>query len=129
VKSPQELVFLYHPGPTQGSYSSDEDGSPSFSYPMFREMQAGIKSAQTPFSGLAGARSAGASIAFRNSALPGTAHLVSGNYFDLLGVKPAMGRLFTEDDDRIEGGHPVVALSYSYWISRFGGTSPCSIRA
>jgi len=118
VQNPQELVFLYHPGPAQGSYSSDEDGSPSFSYPMFREMQ----KEQTPFAGLAGARSMSASIAFHNNALPGKAHLVSGNYFDLLGVKPALGRLFAEDDDRNDGGggHPVAVLSYNYWTSRFG---------
>lgn len=118
VKNPQELVFLYHPGPAQGSYSSDEDGSPSFSYPMFREMQ----KEQTPFAGLAGARSMGASIAFHNNALPGKAHLVSGNYFELLGVRPALGRLFAEDDDRNDGagGHPVAVLSYNYWTSRFG---------
>jgi putative ABC transport system permease protein len=117
VKNPQELVFLYHPGPAQGSVWNDEDGGPSFSYPMFREMQRD----QTPFSGLAGARSTSASLVFRNQALPGHAHLVSGNYFEVLGVKAAMGRLFTADDDRVEGGNAVIALSYNYWISRFGG--------
>ena len=51
VKNPQELVYLYDPGPTpQGSYSSNENGGPSFSYPMFRETQ----KEQTPFTGLAG---------------------------------------------------------------------------
>src|SRR6202451_1939911 len=79
VKNPQELVFLYHPGPAEGHVSNDEDGGPSFSYPMFREMQREIQKEPTPFSGLAAASSMGASIAFHNSALPGTAHLVSGN--------------------------------------------------
>jgi predicted permease len=118
VKNPQELVFLYHPGPAQGSVSSDEDGSPSFSYPMFRELQ----KEQTAFTGLAAASSTDASIAFHNSALPGTVHLVSGNYFELLGIKPALGRLFAEDDDRNDGagGNPVAVLSYNYWTSRFG---------
>jgi predicted permease len=122
VKNPQELVFLYHPGPAQGSVSSDEDGGPSFSYPMFREMQREMQKEQTPFSGIAGTRAMRASIAFHNSALPGAAHLVSGNYFELLGVRAALGRLFTEDDDRNDGagGHPVVVLSYNYWTSRFG---------
>src|SRR5580658_1849940 len=78
VKNPQELVFLYHPGPAQGSVSSDESGGPSFSYPMFREMQ----KEQTPFTGLAGTRAMGASLAFRNHAVPGMARLVSGNYFE-----------------------------------------------
>ena len=116
VKNPQELVLLYHPGVSQGSVSADEGGGPSFSYPMFREMQ----KEQTPFTGLAGARSMEASLAYRNSALLGTAHLVSGNYFELLGVRPVIGRLFTEDDDTAPGGHPVVVLGYSYWASRFG---------
>src|ERR1700728_2479610 len=94
VKNPGELVFLYHPGPAQGHVSSDErDGGSSFSYPMFREMQ----KEQTPFTGLAGAGSTSASIAFHNSALPGSAYLVSGNYFELLGVRTALGRLFTEE--------------------------------
>src|SRR5580658_1561942 len=68
VKNPGELVLLYHPGPTQGSYSSNEAGGPSFSYPMFREMQ----QEQTPFTGLAAAGELEASMAFRNSAVPGT---------------------------------------------------------
>ena len=117
VKNPQELVLLYHPGPAQGSVSSNEAGGPSFSYPMFREMQR----EQMPFTGLAGARSMPVSLAFRNNALPGTAHLVSGNYFELLGVKPAMGRLIAEDDDRNGDGNSVAVLGYSYWLSRFGG--------
>src|SRR3984957_3034620 len=119
VKNPQELVFLYHPGPAEGRVSSDEkDDGPSFSYPMFREMQ----KEQTAFTGLAAASSTRASIAFHNTALPGSAHLVSGNYFELLGVKPALGRLFTEEDDHNDGagGRPVAVLSYNYWTSRFG---------
>jgi predicted permease len=122
VKNPQELVFLYHPGPAQGSVSSDEDGGPSFSYPMFREMQRAMQKEPATFTGLAAGSSTGASIAFHNSALPGTAHLVSGNYFELLGVRPALGRLFAEDDDRNDGAgsRPVAVLSYNYWTSRFG---------
>jgi putative ABC transport system permease protein len=122
VKNPQELVFLYHPGVSEGSVSSDEDGGPSCSYPMFREMSREVQKGQTPFTGLAGARSQEASIAYHNAALPGTARLVSGNYFDLLGVRPAIGRLVTEADDRNDGagGNPVVVLSYNYWTSRFG---------
>src|ERR1700722_15320488 len=121
-KNPQELGYLYHPGPAQGRVSSDEDGSPSFSYPMFREMQRDMQNQRATFNGLAAGSSMGASIAFHNAALHGAAHLVSGNYFELLGVRPALGRLFSEDDDRNDGtgGHPVAVLSYNYWTSRFG---------
>lgn len=48
------------------------------------------------------------------------ANLVSGNFFDTLGVVPEAGRLFADDDDR-EGAQPVVALSWSYWMRRFAG--------
>src|SRR5580704_5850345 len=47
--------------------------------------------------------------------------LVSGNYFDVLGVKTAVGRTFTQDDDRVVNGHPLVILSYGFWRSRYAG--------
>jgi predicted permease len=47
--------------------------------------------------------------------------LVSGNYFDMMGVKAAAGRLFTAQDDVTPGGHPVVVISYAYWQHRFAG--------
>ena len=45
--------------------------------------------------------------------------LVSGNYFDILGAGPAIGRVFNPQDDRTPGGHPLAVLSYAYWSSRF----------
>lgn len=50
-----------------------------------------------------------------------TAELVSGTFFPALGVRPSIGRLFTPDDDRTPGGHPVAVLGYGYWQARFGG--------
>jgi predicted permease len=47
--------------------------------------------------------------------------LVSGNFFAVMGVRPAAGRLFTPDDDRTPGAHPVVVLSHAYWQRRFAG--------
>src|SRR5438876_399648 len=49
------------------------------------------------------------------------AQLVTGNYFDLLGVRPAAGRFFTPDDDRTPGAHPVAVIGYGLWQRRFGG--------
>ena len=46
--------------------------------------------------------------------------LVSGNFFQLMGVRPAVGRLFTPADDVTPGGHPVAVISYAYWDRRFG---------
>jgi predicted permease len=49
------------------------------------------------------------------------AELVSGTYFDVLGVGTAIGRPFTPEDDKTPHGHPLVMLSYNYWKRRFGG--------
>jgi predicted permease len=46
---------------------------------------------------------------------------VSGNYFSLLGVRPLLGRVFTDDDNRAAQGSPLVVLSYDFWHNRFGG--------
>jgi predicted permease len=47
--------------------------------------------------------------------------LVSGNYFDVLGVQPGPGRGFLPEEDRTRGTHPVVVLSHGLWQTRFGG--------
>ncbi len=46
--------------------------------------------------------------------------LVSGNYFDVLGVRAAQGRFFAPDEDRTPGTHPVVVISHRLWQRRFG---------
>ena len=45
---------------------------------------------------------------------------VSGWMFSSFGLQPALGRLFTEDDDRVPGAKPYAVISYAYWVSRFG---------
>ena len=45
--------------------------------------------------------------------------LVTGDYFDTLGVNPAAGRLFTPEVDRVRGGAPIAVMSYAFWRSRF----------
>src|SRR5262249_31709203 len=48
------------------------------------------------------------------------AELVSGNYFTMLGVTPAVGRVFSrEQDEQAVNSHPVVVLSHAYWVNRF----------
>ena len=61
------------------------------------------------------------SIAVDDTAERAWGALVSGNYFDVMGVRPAAGRLFTAQDDVTPGGHPVAVISYAYWQRRFSG--------
>jgi predicted permease len=116
VRDPDRLVLLYQPGPLDGSVSSDEQGGPSFSYPLFR----GLQRSQTGLAGLAGARRLDAHLAYGGDATTGVVHRVSGNYFDVLGVPPALGRVLGPDDDRVPGAHSVAVLGYAYWAARWG---------
>ena len=114
VAEPERLMLLYHPGPLQGSVSNDEDGGPVFSYPVYRE----LARQQSSFTGLAGARSFGASISYNNEPIRGSVHIVTGNYFQVMGVRPAMGRLVEPGDDINRGAHPIAVLSHGYWTTK-----------
>jgi predicted permease len=117
VQNPSELVVLRSPGPMRGHVWSDGDEAQSFSYPMYK----GLRDTNSIFSGMLARFAVPASIASRGQTERGSGELVSGNYFDVLGLRPAMGRLFTPDDDRVPGAQPVVILSHAYWTRRFGG--------
>src|SRR6185295_893033 len=47
--------------------------------------------------------------------------IVSGNFFDALGVRAALGRTFLPEEDRTPGTHPVTVISHAFWERRFGG--------
>jgi predicted permease len=86
------------------------------SYPIYQDYQ---KKA-APFSEVLCRRLVPSSVSVDNRTERVDAELVSGNYFTMLGVRPAAGRLFnSKEDDQVYGGHPVVALSYDYWVTRF----------
>ena len=50
-------------------------------------------------------------------------NLVSGNYFDILGVRPALGRFFGADEDRTPGSHPVLVVSHAFWSARLNAAA------
>jgi predicted permease len=118
VYQPERLVNFGAPGPNPGSQNCSQAGGCDvvFSYPMFRDLEA----EPTGFSGIAAHVSFGANIAYKNQTLSGDAMLVSGSYFGVLGLRPALGRLLTVNDDRVIGGHFVTVLSYNYWETRLG---------
>lgn len=118
VPNPKQLVLLYAPGIKSGHVSSDEvDGSESFSYPMYKE----LSDRNQVFAGLAAKANYPVSLAFQGTTERAEAEIVSGNYFETLGVQPAVGRLFLPSDTATEGGNAVVVLGHGYWKKRFGG--------
>jgi predicted permease len=116
VRDPERLVLLRSPGPTQGNTWSDDDDATSFSYPMYRD----LANRSTVFDGLMGELPFQANVATRGETETSAGELVTGNYFSVLGVPPALGRVLTAADDRSPGGHPLVVLSHAYWSRRFG---------
>jgi predicted permease len=118
VVRPSELVNLSAPDPKPGSTSCGQAGSCQevFSYPMFRD----IERLQTVFTGVAAHVSFGVNLAYHGQTLNGQGTLVSGSYFPILGLQPALGRLLTVDDDRNIGGHFVTVLSHDYWTTVLG---------
>jgi len=117
VPEPTRLVNLAAPGPKPGSQNCSQAGDCEtvFSYLMFRDLE----KVQTPFTGIAAHQSFGANFSARGQTQNGEGMLVSGSYFPVLGLTPALGRLLTPDDDRVLGESHVVVLSYTYWQRRF----------
>jgi putative ABC transport system permease protein len=77
----------------------------------------------TVFAGLAS--HFGAHLADGDMAVEIQAHVVSDNYFSVLGVNPLLGRFFLPDEDRVPDRNPVVVLSHSFWRRRFNGDARC----
>jgi predicted permease len=113
VKAPDRLVWFKAGGPNMGMMM----GPNTFSYPMYRD----FATRNTVFDGVIARFPTPASMTYGGQTSRVESELVSGNYFDVLGIQPLIGRLITADDDRRPGAHPVAVLSYSFWMSRFGG--------
>src|SRR5450759_5122745 len=112
VARPEQLVMIWSTGPHMGS----NRGPRMASYPMYQDFQ---KQAQA-FSSVFCRFGTAVSLSFSGQTERVDAELVSGNYFQTLGVRPAIGRVFSpEEDDRVYKGHPSVVLSHEYWVTRF----------
>jgi len=97
--------------------TDNETVESQFSYPVFGELRRRCN----VFSDLSAWYSQPVHVGIPEQAERSQAGIVSGTYFSMLGVSPEIGRLFTEDDDVIPGGHPVVVVSYDMWQAHFGG--------
>src|SRR5580700_4932954 len=117
VRNPGELVVLHAPGPSTGRISSDGDVTESFSYPMYK----GLRDGAAKSIAIIARSSSDASLASQGQTERGRLELVTGNYFNVLGVAPAIGRVFDPQDDDSPGGNQLAVLSYNYWTRHFAG--------
>ena len=110
VKDPDQLAVISTYDPRESDVNN------SFSYPMYQD----LRDKNEVFSGVLARGGAQMNVSYEGRSDRIRGELVSGNYFEVLGVRPWLGRLFTQDDDRTPGAHPVAVLSYGFWERRFG---------
>jgi predicted permease len=111
VDRPGELVQIFQSGSHYGSNS----GPRMNSYPMYKD----FRDTSPVHAGMLARRESSFSVTFEGVSERTGGELISGNYFDVLGVKAHLGRLISPADDVTKGGHPVAVLGYDYWKTRF----------
>jgi predicted permease len=109
VERPQEMVAL--------AVRGKDDSMNSFSYPNYLD----FRDRNEVLSGIFVERFSAMNLTQEDRSQFVWGHLVSGNYFDVLGVHAIKGRTFLPEEDRTKLSHPVAVLSYSCWQKRFGG--------
>ncbi len=118
VQHPNQLVVLSSTELKAGTTDAEYSGAAIFSYPMYKDLRENNRA----FSGLlASYPHADVNVSWHGQAERASAELVSGNFFQVLGVRPALGRVFSQADETAPGANPVVVLSYGYWKRHFGG--------
>jgi len=115
VADPERLVLLHREYSPNGTSTSDNFES-VFSYPTYRE----LRDHDPAFYGTIARGSARVALSYQAETQNAAAEIVSGNFFETLGVGASIGRVMAADDDGPPGAHPVVVLGHSYWSSRFG---------
>lgn len=116
VVAPERLYVL-------SRQSTGPDGSvvtgDTFAYPMFSQMRALVKD-QAELIAISVANRIDLTYGSEQETEKAYQQYVSGWMFGSFGIRPAVGRVFTEDDDLTPGAHPYAVLSYDYWKRRFG---------
>ena len=113
VQHPEQLVLLTG----RGNHYGSNTGANSLSYLMYTD----FRDHNQVFSGIFCRYGRTLSVTADGRTEVVSSEDVSGNYFPVLGVKAALGRVFTASDDLIQGANPVAVLSYGYWQTRFNG--------
>jgi predicted permease len=111
VRDPDSLVMVA----SRGSHSGNNRGANAISYPMFED----YRERNQVFDGVACRFGTEVNLGWGDATERTTAELVSGNYFELLGVGAAAGRTFTMADETAPGANPLVILDHEFWVHRF----------
>jgi predicted permease len=111
IHDPERIVLLTG----EGRHYGGNNGRNAISYPMYQD----LRDRNQVFSGMMCTYRMNYTLGVEGQTEAVGGEIVSGNYFPLLGVRPALGRLFTAADDLHEGQHPYAVLSYAFWKSRF----------
>ena len=109
VEKPDELVMVLT-GRAEGTNFN-------FSYPLYTD----FRDQNNVFSGLMAHSPISVSLSDGQQTERIKGEIVSGNYFDVLGLKAGLGRTFAPEEDKTLGAYPVVILGYGLWQRRFGG--------
>jgi predicted permease len=117
VERPERLVVLSAPGPFSGWSSIQSDTVIPLSQPAYE----GLRDRTPAFQGALAHYWAGFHLSVDGQTENVSGDMVSGSFFQVLGLRPAHGRLFTPDDDRTPSRHPVVVLGHAFFERRFGG--------
>jgi predicted permease len=117
VERPERLVVLHAPGPFQGWSEVNSDTVMPMSHPMFE----GLRDRTPAFAGVLAHAPASVHLTLKDATERVNGDLVSGSFFQVLGLHAAHGRLFTPEDDRVPSGHPVVVLGHGLFERSFGG--------
>ncbi len=117
VPNPQQLVILHSKGVEEGHVYGNGMNS-SFSYPLYRDLNAATGRV---FQGILAFREIEISLTGHDNTETVEAGLVSGNFFQVLGVNPWRGRLFVSADDQKPQASPLAVLGFGLWKRSFGG--------
>jgi predicted permease len=125
VPEPDRLFTLAYPGIQEPGRESEGERD-SFNYPLYQKFRdaAGDSARLALFNSplVVEAQIPGAHSPVEQAPIENlTRQFVSGEAFEILKVQPVLGRVFSKDEDRAPGAHPVVVISYDYWQRRFQG--------
>jgi len=113
VRDPRNLVVLHVDDHSSG-WTTKDNNEAVYSYPMYQD----LRDRSQTFNGMIARSGDPVSVTWNGQTERARAEIVSGNFFQVLGVPAVLGRSLTQDDDRA-GASPVILLSHDYWVRRF----------